>query len=185
VRRTTLLAAVLLALAGLAAGAWLGWRRGGPPDLSAHEPAIRSAATAHGLDPYLLMALVAAESGGRADARSAAGAVGLAQLMPATGEEEARRRGIPFQGEATLLDPATNVSLGASYLARLLDRFDGEVAFAVAAYNAGPERVVRWRNRAVDADPMTVIRREAFDETRRHVVKVMRWRDEYRDRRDR
>jgi soluble lytic murein transglycosylase len=117
--------------------------------------------------------MVLVESGGDPAARSRAGAIGLLQLMPGTGEETARRLGIPWRGEATLLDPEANLRLGAAYLRRLLDLFDGLEPFAVAAYNAGPERVKAWRWRALDADALGVILREGFAETRLHTWRVM------------
>ena len=92
---------------------------------------IAAAAARHDLDPRLLAALVAVESAFRADAVSPAGAVGLAQLMPATAAE---------LGVADRRDPAANLDGGAAYLARQLARF-GDVRLALAAYNAGPARV--------------------------------------------
>lgn len=94
---------------------------------------IAAAAARHGLDPKLLAALVAVESAFNADAVSPAGAVGLAQLMPATAAE---------LGVTDRRDPAANLDGGATYLARQIARF-GDVRLALAAYNAGPERVAR------------------------------------------
>lgn len=94
--------------------------------------AIEAAAGRHGVDPRLLAALVRAESGFRPQARSSAGAIGLAQLMPAT----ARGLGVdPY-------DPAANLDGGARYLRDMQRRF-GSDALALAAYNAGPGRVER------------------------------------------
>lgn len=151
------------------------------PDLSRFASEIERAAGAAGVEADLLRGLVAAESGGDPRARSRVGALGLAQLMPATAEEQRRRLGLP--SPIDLFDPAVNLRLGASYLAQMLALFSGEEAFAVAAYNAGPEPVKRWRLRALDASPAEVIRREGYAETRRHVERVLRLRDAYRDRR--
>ncbi|HVL98953.1 MAG TPA: lytic transglycosylase domain-containing protein [Egibacteraceae bacterium] len=95
-------------------------------------PAIADAADRAGVDPRLLAALVWAESGFRADARSHAGATGLTQLMPGT----ARGLGVDPH------DPASNLLGGARYLRAQLDRF-GSPALALAAYNAGPGRVAQ------------------------------------------
>jgi soluble lytic murein transglycosylase-like protein len=93
-------------------------------------PAIEQAATAAGIDPALLAAVVWAESGFRPDAVSSAGAIGLAQLMPDT----ARQLGVdPY-------DPHQNLSGGARFLAFTIERF-GRVDLGLAAYNAGPARV--------------------------------------------
>lgn len=95
--------------------------------------AVTAAAERHGLDPKLLHALVAVESAYEAKAVSHAGAAGLTQLMPAT----ARALGV-----ADRFDPAESLTAGADYLARQLVRF-GDLRLALAAYNAGPERVAR------------------------------------------
>lgn len=92
---------------------------------------IEAAALAHGLDPDLLRALVVVESGFKSDALSAAGAAGLAQLMPATARE---------LGVIDRLDPAQNLMGAAAYLARQIRDFS-DIRLALAAYNAGPARV--------------------------------------------
>jgi soluble lytic murein transglycosylase len=102
--------------------------------------------------------------------------------MPATARAEAERLGLDPDRADLLTDPATNLRLGASYLARLLRRFDGHPAFALAAYNAGPTAVERWRARAPDASPLEVVLREGYEETRRHVLRVLAWEAHYRGR---
>ncbi|RMF83253.1 MAG: lytic transglycosylase domain-containing protein, partial [Nitrospirae bacterium] len=98
-----------------------------------YEAVVRRAAAAAGLDPELVHAVVAAESGYDPRAVSPRGAVGLMQLMP----ETARRLGVddPF-------DPEANLFAGCRYLRALWDRF-GDLTLALAAYNAGPDRVAR------------------------------------------
>lgn len=104
-----------------------------PPLEQPYAAAIAEAARRHGLDPKLLHALVTVESAYRADATSRAGAAGLTQLMPGTAAAlDVRDR----------LDPLANLEGGADYLARQLVRF-GDLRLALAAYNAGPERVAR------------------------------------------
>jgi len=99
----------------------------------AWSAALIAAASKARISPDLLAALVHQESGWRAGARSGKGAIGLAQLMPGT----ARQLGVDPR------DPASNLLGGARYLRDMLDRFDGDVALALAAYNAGPARVSR------------------------------------------
>ena len=94
---------------------------------------ILASARQHRLDPLLVKAVMLTESAGRPRARSPQGAIGLMQLMPAT----ARRFGVdPHQ-------PAQNVAGGARYLRWLLDRYGGNVALALAGYNAGEGAVDR------------------------------------------
>ncbi|HSJ74357.1 MAG TPA: lytic transglycosylase domain-containing protein [Miltoncostaeaceae bacterium] len=107
------------------------WAAGLPERGAAWAPAITAAAERHGLDPRLLAALVWAESGFDPGVESHAGALGLAQLMPGT----AAGLGVDPH------DPAQNLEGGARYLRAQLDRF-GSVELALAAYNAGPGRVV-------------------------------------------
>ncbi len=96
--------------------------------------AIDAGARAARLDPALVAAVVQTESGGDPSARSAAGAEGVMQLMPAT----ARALGV-----ADPYDPVQNVRAGAAYLRTLIDRF-GDLTSAIAAYNAGPGAVARY-----------------------------------------
>ena len=173
--------ALLASMLALVVGAAWGWRRAGPADLRPYEETIREAAEASDLDPALLRAVVAVESGGRPRVTSHRGARGLMQLLPSTAAEEARRLGLELDGELALEDPATNLRLGASYLARLLRRYDGQLPFALAAYNAGPSNLDRWRKRAPEATPLEVVLREGFDETRRYVLRVLDLQRHYAD----
>jgi soluble lytic murein transglycosylase-like protein len=103
-----------------------------PPSLNA---LIASSAAAYQVDPSLVTAIVANESGFSASAVSSAGAQGLMQLMPQTAA------GL---GVADPFDPAQNIRGGTRYLRGLLDRFGGDIERAVAAYNAGPGAVEKY-----------------------------------------
>jgi soluble lytic murein transglycosylase len=94
------------------------------------------------LDPKLVMAVIHIESRGNAFARSPVGALGLMQVMPATGEELAANLELPWSGPHALFDPILNVRLGTAYLKQLERRF-GSTKTALAAYNAGPGRIDR------------------------------------------
>ncbi len=100
-----------------------------------YSPLIESVARRYELDPDLIHAVILAESAYRPHARSPKGAIGLMQLMPQT----ARRLGVndPW-------DPEQNIRGGAAYLRWLLDRYDGDLELAVAAYNAGENAVDRY-----------------------------------------
>lgn len=99
-----------------------------------YDGIIEEHAGLHGINPELVRAVIQVESGFNARAVSPKGAMGLMQLMPATATEFGV--GNPF-------DPAENVRAGVAYLRRLLDRYDGRVELALAAYNAGPGAVDR------------------------------------------
>lgn len=96
---------------------------------------INGAARQFDLDPALVRAVIHAESGFNARARSQKGALGLMQLMPGTAR---------LLGVSDALVPSHNIRGGAQYLAGLLARFKNDVALAVAAYNAGPESVQKY-----------------------------------------
>jgi len=104
-----------------------------PPVPPQYEAMLKQAATAANISPVLLSALVWQESRWNAQALSPKGAMGLAQLMPAT----ARDLGV------NPADPVQNLTGGARYLRALLDQFNGDLEKALAAYNAGPGRVSR------------------------------------------
>jgi len=110
----------------------------GPRSLVARAERWRAQATAaatrHGLDPDLVLAVARVESCFDPAARSRAGAVGLMQLMPATARE---------LGVRDSLDAVANLDGGSRYLAQMLARFDGDLSLALAAYNAGPGNVAR------------------------------------------
>ena len=174
------LAAVVVALAAFAVGYAAGRARTTVvPDLSRYDALIEQQAQAFELDPPLLFALVAAESGGNPEAVSSAGAIGLCQLMPATAAEEAGRLKIDGYAPERLTEPALNVRLGASYLRRQLVRFEGDTVFALAAYNAGGTNVRRWQRRAPDVSSKEAVQREGFSETRHYVTRVLQMRDAY------
>jgi soluble lytic murein transglycosylase-like protein len=109
-----------------------GTQTGGTTDF---ESEIDSAATSNGIDPALLKGLVAQESGFDPNAKSAAGAVGLTQLMPSTAAA---------LGVTDPTDPVQSLNAGARYLKQQLDRFGGNESLALAAYNAGPGAVAQY-----------------------------------------
>lgn len=107
------------------------------------------------------------------DIRSSAGAIGLMQLMPATGRRVARDAGVPYRGLDTLTNPESNIRLGTTYLARMAERYGGNRVLATAAYNAGPHRVDRWIPEQGAIDARIWIENIPFNETRGYVRRVM------------
>jgi soluble lytic murein transglycosylase len=77
-------------------------------------------------------------------------ALGLMQIMPATGEWMAAQMDIPWRGPQTLFDPIVNVRIGIAYLRHLADRYDGDIGTALVAYNWGPGRIDRRLRRGVE-----------------------------------
>jgi soluble lytic murein transglycosylase len=107
------------------------------------------------------------------DVRSSAGAIGVMQLMPATGKRTAGKHGLPYAGTPTLTDPEQNIAIGTRYLAELDARFGSHRALATAAYNAGPHRVERWLPATTPMRAATWIETLPYDETRSYVQRVL------------
>jgi len=139
----------------------------------AYHSYLKNAARQQNVDLSWVYGIVRQESAFMADARSHAGALGLMQLMPATGRMMARKLGIELERTSDILDIKTNVSLGTGYLRQMLDTFDGNYMLATAAYNAGPGRPKRWIQsyQCVPADVWVEL--IPFKETRSYVRRVM------------
>ena len=95
----------------------------------------------HRLDPSLVLAVIHIESLYDAYIVSDKDAMGLMQILPSTGEWLAPRLGVEWRGPQSLFDPIVNVRLGVAYLRQLADRYEGDIATALAAYNWGPGRI--------------------------------------------
>ncbi len=132
------------------------------------------AATPVGLDPRFLLAIAREESWFDACVVSAAGAVGLAQLLPTTAERVSRQLGDPRLFEGGLTNPETNLRLGAAYFAGLVREFEGSSLLAAAGYNAGEIAVAKWRPFYSPVDVSNFIESISYTETRGYVKKIMR-----------
>ena len=141
-----------------------------------------AAAREHGIDPAWVLATIRMESAFRPRARSPAGALGLMQIMPATGRRIARAEGVPYSGSGTLLDPEKNIRLGAAYLRQLLDRLHGHPALVSAGYNAGPHRAGRWLARGEGMEPDLWVELVPYRETRQYVKRILEYRIVYQHR---
>jgi soluble lytic murein transglycosylase len=128
-----------------------------------YEQIVRGHAENYRLEPALLAAVIYTESKFDADAESAAGAIGLMQLLPETAKGIAVRTGGKEFVVADLYDPEINVRYGSWYLRHLLDRYDHDERIALAAYHAGQGNVDAWRRQG---------RGIVFPETRSYVDKV-------------
>lgn len=129
--------------------------------------------TAANISPTWAYGIARSESLFMRDVRSSAGAIGLMQLMPATGKQVAREIRLPYAGLATLTDPESNIQLGTSYLGQMAERFGGNRVLATAAYNAGPHRVDRWLPEQGSEDARVWIENIPFNETRKYVKRVL------------
>ncbi len=121
---------------------------------------VQSTGFRYGIDPHLVWGVIKVESNFNSRAVSRQGARGLMQLMPAT----ARMHNV-----RNVHDPTENVDAGVRYLRFLLDRFDGNLRLALAAYNAGPGTVERYNNRI-----------PPYPETRKYVRRVLKYYQHYR-----
>ncbi len=119
------------------------------------------------IDPYLLLAVARRESAFRVTAVSGANARGLLQLLP----ETARRLS---SHPVNLMDPDANVEVGAKYLTELLTKMRGQIHFALAAYNAGPNKLLLWTERYPTDDPILFADLIPYRETREYVASVLR-----------
>ena len=117
------------------------------------QPWVDAAAYDYELEPGLLNAMIWVESRFVERATSPAGAQGLMQLMPPTAKELAQKLGRP---RASSYDPEFNITAGALYIRKMLDRYDGDLELALAAYNAGPGNVDKWTKHGADLPPRSL-----------------------------
>jgi peptidoglycan lytic transglycosylase len=132
------------------------------------------------LDPYLVAALIAQESTFTADIKSAANAYGLMQLLPSTGRQYARLLKISPRFSLRMLTTAeTNIKMGTAYFADLVQQF-GSTHYALATYNAGPNRVSRWISERPGVDRDQFIDDIPFPETQNYVKRILGTAEDYR-----
>jgi soluble lytic murein transglycosylase len=139
----------------------------------ADKDRVVASAERAGIDPAWAFAIIRAETAWQPDAQSGADARGLMQLLPGTAKLVARRSGLPYDGAASLYEPAINIPLGTQYLANLATRFNGSPWLASAAYNAGPGNAQRWVDARGNLDPEVFILSMPFNETRDYVTRVL------------
>lgn len=126
----------------------------------------------------LVDSVISQESGGQVDAVSSKGALGIMQLMPETARQMAQELGVHFNLNRLTRDADYNKQLGTAFLGKMLERYDGEQALALAAYNAGPARVDEWLER--NGDPRlgqistsAWVRQIPFKETRDYTSRIL------------
>ncbi|HYT66727.1 MAG TPA: transglycosylase SLT domain-containing protein [Vicinamibacterales bacterium] len=141
--------------------------------------AIKRNAAIYELDPYVVAALIAQESTFDPAAHSSANAWGLMQILPSTGRRLATALGIRRFSTSMLTNGETNVRLGTLYFKRLAQQFGG-VYYALASYNAGENRVVRWKAERPGMDEDEFIDDIPFPETQNYVKRILGTAEDYR-----
>jgi soluble lytic murein transglycosylase len=133
---------------------------------------VLESAQVENLDPLLIFSVIRQESLFEGFIQSEAGARGLMQIMPATGQEMADRLGwpIPYTSESLYL-PAVSIQLGTHYLFLQNNFFDGDKYAMLAAYNAGPGNALIWKDMA-GADPDLFLELIRYEETRRYIMQI-------------
>lgn len=143
-----------------------------------YESEITASASAHGVDPYLVAAIIRSESSWDERASSHRGAIGLMQLMPETASDMVEKGLVDPNRFSVdqLTDPATNIEFGCAYLSYLMTYFNGATDKAVAAYNAGMGNVDIWTQEGdILHNAIT------FPETQAYLVRVTMAQTRYRE----
>lgn len=141
---------------------------------------IKAESAKNNLDPYLVASLIRQESEFNPSAISYANAYGLMQLLPSVGKAMAREEGTAHLETFQLLDPATNIRLGTRYLRHTLDKFGGVTEYALAAYNAGDERVLDWEAAGPYQGLDEFVESIPFTQTREYVQAILRNEETYK-----
>jgi soluble lytic murein transglycosylase len=135
---------------------------------------LESDSKANGLDPYLVTALIRQESEFNPEAVSRANAYGLMQLLPSVGKSLSKKDGDRHFKTSELLDPSVNLKLGTQDLRKSIDRYNGQVEYALAAYNAGDAPVHQWMSTNNYKDIPEWVESIPYTETREYVEGIVR-----------
>jgi len=132
------------------------------------------------IDPYLVLAIIQAESNFKSNSVSAKGALGLMQIMPATANWIIQKNGYPLITLEFMNEPEVNLALGTWYINQLLTCFEGNEVETIAAYNAGPGKVEEWLENKVWDGKIETLRNIPYTETKEYVKRVLYYRDKFR-----
>jgi soluble lytic murein transglycosylase len=141
---------------------------------------IKTESAKNNLDPYLVASLIRQESEFNPSVISYANAYGLMQLLPSTGKQMAKEEGIAHFQAFQLLDPEMNIRLGTRYLRQMLDKLGNVPEYALAAYNAGDNRVVDWQAAGPYGGMDEFVESIPFTQTREYVQAILRNQETYR-----
>lgn len=145
----------------------------------AYWPDLKRFSTENALDPYLVASLIRQESEFNPGAVSRANAVGLMQLLPKVGSGVAKQQKLRHFATSQLFTPEVNLRLGTRYFREMVDKF-GSFEYALAAYNAGSNRVDDWLGQGKYRDPQEFVESIPFTETREYVQAILRNANVYR-----
>ncbi len=146
----------------------------------AYWDTIKAESAKNGLDPYLVASLIRQESEFNPSAISKANAYGLMQLLPSVGKQMAREEGLGNIEPRQLLDPLLNIRLGVRYLRETMEKFGRVPEYALAAYNAGDNRVTDWQANGPYQGIDEFVESIPFTETREYVQGILRNQDIYK-----
>jgi len=147
-----------------------------------YDAYIKAAGKRYGVDPDLVRAVVWQESRFNAQARGAAGELGLMQIRDLAAEDWAAAERLEAFDHGMCLDPRTNTLAGTWYLAKLIARYprtDNPLVFALADYNAGRTHVLRWARGPAETNSQAFLQAMTFPGTRKYVTAIL---DRYADR---
>jgi len=145
-----------------------------------YEAIVEKYALSNEVDKYLVYSIIRAESFYDKDAVSKKGACGLMQITPDTASWIAEKLEMKDFSQEDLFDPEKNIMMGVWYFKYLLDRFDGDVKVAIAAYNAGPTNATKWLGREDLSSDGRTLEEIPFEETRKYEQKIMSAYEMYR-----
>ena len=138
-------------------------------------PLVQEKARYYDIDPILVLSVIRQESLFDPVALSRSSAYGLMQIIPSTGNAIAKELGIDISSDMSrLFDPDINLTFGCFFLKGLLDRFEQNMVYALASYNAGPNAVTRWQKRFGHLEIDEFIENIPYGETRDYVKRIMK-----------
>ncbi|OGL47953.1 MAG: hypothetical protein A3H37_07960 [Candidatus Schekmanbacteria bacterium RIFCSPLOWO2_02_FULL_38_14] len=127
----------------------------------------------NGIDPFLVLAIMRQESFFDPNSLSPAGAIGLLQIMPKTALKILKENGEDYFEKNQLYESETNILLGIKYISKLLLKYNNNLVFAIAAYNAGEHQVKEWQSRFPDRELDEFIESIPYPETKNYIKKVI------------
>jgi soluble lytic murein transglycosylase len=144
-----------------------------------YREAIEANAAKYGIDPLLVAAIIRVESNYKPELVSSKGAIGLMQLMPDTAQWILEMDGFASLTMDSLYEPKSNIMMGTKYIHLLNNQFNSNLAEVLAAYNAGPGNVSKWRETKVWDGKLESIDQIRFWETRKYVDRVVYYYKKY------